>query len=189
MVQSSPQMSAGYDNIDWGKYANRWGFEQSFVRGHMRVEDLVNLVNNNRIRLSKSLDQGTIDKKAEGNIDGPVIITMPSNESQALSIVDGSHALVAAYNRKQEVIPVVVSQPAAKWLGNQINLSEGPTGSADGYVNQLGHDPEENGLHRPQYLKPMTIKSPFANKVFGYRTGWPKKKKKSVKSRELSPID
>ena len=187
MVQSSPQMRARYDQIDWPKYANRWGLDQQFVKGQMRVADLVYLVNNSRIQLSKSLDQGTIDTKAADNVNGPVIITMPENGIRPLAIIDGSHALVAAHNRGQQTIPVIVSQPAAKWLGDQMLVSEETTSSSGSYDRE--QDPEDRGLFEPEgkeYSPPP--QSSYAKKLFGNMEDRPRKKRKSLKALTLTPI-
>jgi hypothetical protein len=187
LVQSSPQMRAKHDQIDWPKYAARWGLDQQFVKGQMRVSDLVQLVNNFRVRLSKSLDQNTIAQKSVDSVSGPVIITMPDNEPQPLAIVDGSHALVAAHNRGQQTISVIVSQPAAKWLGDHIMITEDTTVSAGSYDRR--QDPEDRGLFEPEgkeYRPPP--QSRYAKKIFGDMEDRPKTKKKSLKSRSLTPI-
>lgn len=115
MVQSSPQMPKS--DYDWGRYAERWGLNEPFIEGTMLVQDLVGLINGFRVRLSKHLDQSDIYTKVKTGHLNPVIITMPANEPQPLAIVDGSHSIVAAHQRKQESVDVLASESAARWLG------------------------------------------------------------------------
>lgn len=111
MIQRSPQSS----DIDWLKYAERWGITDTFVYTKVSVDKLVQLNHNFRLGVSQNLDRNEIERKKNGSLN-PVIITAPKNEVRPLFVVDGTHSLVAAYERGDKEVDAIISQDALRFL-------------------------------------------------------------------------
>lgn len=117
-LQNSPQ-ATGRD-INWEKYAERWGVAgQKFHAIDLPVADLVNLNQNNRLLLSRNVNRDDIEDKKRSGSRNPVVIAAPPNERHPLAVLDGTHSLHAAHEANDDTVPVIISESAARYLGIQ----------------------------------------------------------------------
>ena len=109
MIQQSPQFRSVQVSPEyWERYAERWGVKGTFVRTRLSVREVVELVNNRHIQISKSRNQQDVQNKVKFGVRNPLIIVRPNDGPFLYVILDGSHSLDAAFQAGDEWIDAIV---------------------------------------------------------------------------------
>lgn len=119
MIQQSPQFRSVQVSPEyWERYAERWGVKGTFVRTRLSVREVVELVNNRHIQISKSRNQQDVQNKVKFRVRNPLIIVRPNDGPFLYAILDGSHSLEAAFQAGNEWIDAIVPSDSEFTLKN-----------------------------------------------------------------------
>ncbi len=127
-IQKSPNHVD--QEIDWERYAVRWGVSGTFYQTSADAALLDSLLESGALGISRDLSESTILDKMETGVFNPAIIARPPNERSPLFVLDGSHSLVGAIrNWKADLaagveprksVKVIVSGEAAAFLSMEV---------------------------------------------------------------------
>jgi hypothetical protein len=112
LISASPQF-AGQD-VDWEKYAHRYGVEGEFVDKKMSAEQLRKLLDDGVLHTEPRLNRRAVQTKARLRDYNPVIIT--NRPEGGLIVCDGNHSLAAALENNEPEIACIVPAASASPL-------------------------------------------------------------------------
>ncbi len=104
-IKQSPQFAG--KEIDWDRYASRFGIEGDFSHGTADVESLQKMMAGGYLRSSSKIDPEAVKAKVKSGKLNPVVIA--KEPGRQMVIVDGTHSLQAALQAGIKSIPVIVS--------------------------------------------------------------------------------